>query len=373
MKTSNCLAALAISAMITFGSCQKDPEIYEIASMTTASAPEVEKDKLTAGWKRIEGLPERPVFNLSYENGEILALGNSDRFQINPSSLFVKSERFGSFSEDYSTTLDQKFFTKISKSTIFVYSTPEPGIFSTLEMESIDPLFGQFIALPGCYSQAIASTGSSTYLTAYSRKSSTEINGANKVFLLLFKATIGKSGQVVISDVMTIPVKGLTEKDRLLTVFPSGERFFVSFDSKTLVVSTQGRVFEVNDYSIFEIISYDDLLLGFGTDRLFCSRDNGVTWNTFTRKGPAHFQYWMQKGFQYQNSLITSSPTGIFRLDIKLEDSAFFVREIPADELQLDKEHIIYDMIKTEKYLLVATSKGVFFRNLEEEDKNKPA
>lgn len=373
MKTLNCLVALSIGAMITFSSCQQESVNPEIANMATTTALQVEIEKATDRWVRIEGLPESPIFNLSYENGEILALGNSNRFLINPSSLFVKGESFGSFSEDYSTTLNQNFFTKISKSSIFVFSTPDPSIFSTLEMERIDPQFGQFMALPGCYSRAIANSENNTYLTAYSRKNSSEITGANTVFLLIFKTSFSKSGQVVISDVMTIPVKGLTEKDRLLTVFAREGRFVVSFDSKTLVVCHNGVYYEVSDDSIFEIIPYNDLLLGFATDRLLYSRDNGVTWNTFTRKGPANFQYWMQKGFQFQNSLITSSPTGIFRLEIKLDDSMFFVQEIQTNELQLDKEHIIYDMIKTEKYLVVATSKGVFFKTLEIQDNQKPA
>ena len=372
MKTFFCLWALFISAGIALSSCQKEAVNPGISGMSMAAEAGGSKEKPANSWKEIEGLSEGPVFNLGYENGEILALGNSMLFKIDPTSMFAKAEHFGTFSEDYSTTLNQHFFTKFSRSSIFVFSTPNPGVFSTLEMERIDPRFGRFIAMTGCNGKALGISGASTCLTAYSRKGSGEMQGASAVFLLLFRTSLSKSGEVVISDVMTIPVEGLTENDRLLTVFAREDRFIVSFDSKTLVVDANGVYDEVSDDSIFEIIPFIDLLLGFGTDQLLLSRDNGITWNPFSRKAPAHFQYWMQKGFQYQNGLITSSPTAIFRMEIKPDDAMFFIREIPTDELLLDKEHVIYDMIRTEGSLVVATSKGIFFRPLDTQDNKKP-
>lgn len=373
MKTFYCLAALGISALMAFSSCQKETMNPEMAVATAAAVQEDEKGKPAGSWKKVEGLPEGPVFNLSYENGELLALGNSARFQINPSSMYARGESFGAFSGDYSTTLNQDFFTKVSRSSIFVFSTSNPGVFSSLDMERVDPQFGQFMAMEGCYGKALANNENHTYLTAYSRKGSGALTSASRVFLLLFRTSLSKSGEVVISDVLTIPVDGLSEADRLLTVFAMDERFIVSFDSKTLVVCQNGMSHEVSDESIFEIIPFNDLLLGFGTDQMLFSRDLGLTWNTYSRKAPAHFQYWMQKGFQYQNSLITSSPTAIFRVELKLEDFMFLVQKIPTNELQLDKEHVIYDMIRTERNLVVATSKGIFFRPLEVQDGKKPA
>jgi len=365
MKTITKLKILTISAMVVFSACQKEPVYPEIATLESTATLGSEIGKTADRWEKIEGLPEGPVFNLSYENGEILALGNSSRFQINPSSLKVRGDNFGSFTEDYSTTLNKVLFTKISSSSIFVFNTENPKVFSTLDMQKLDEQFDRFISLPGCYSNALAASKNNIFLTAYARQKSPDRSAGALINLVVFQGSLSKSGNVVISEAKTIPVKGLYSDARLLTVFSWEEKFIVSFDSMTIIVCQDGFYHQVSDQSIFEIIPFKGVLVGFGVDQMLLSRDGGVTWNTLTRNKPGNFQYWMQKGFQFGNELITSSPTAIYQIDLKIDDSGFYVKQIPAEEIGLYKEHVIYDMAIVNNKLYLATSKGIFFRPME--------
>lgn len=367
MKTITYLKALAISAIVVLSACQKDP-VEPGFEVTDKSAPSIEAGRTASGWKKMEGLPEAPIFNLSYQNGEILALGSDYRLKINPSTLKSTAESFGSFSENYSTTLNQMFFTKISKASIFVFNTQKPQNLASLDLLKLDPEFDRFISLPGFYSNAIASTKDNVLLTAYARKSTNERSSKGPVSLVLFRASISKSGNVFISEVKTIPLPELPASARLLTVFAWEEKFIVSFDSKTIVVGQDGFYNEVSDQSIFEIIPFQGLLLGFGQDQILLSRDGGITWAPHIRNKPAQFNYWEQKGFQFGKGLITSSPTEIFQIDLMPDNPVFYIKQIPCSELGLDKEHIIYDMISVKQMLFIATSKGVFMKQMTDQE-----
>jgi hypothetical protein len=365
MKTITKLKILAISTMVVFSACQKEQVSPEISTFESLSTINSEKGRIANGWKKIEGLPQGTIFNLSYENGELLALGNSERFQINPSTLKVKAENFGSFSEDYSTTINQGFFTKMRKSSIFVFNTENPQNFATLDLNKLDPQFNKFISLPGYYSKAIASSKNNVFLTAYVRNSSIERANETSVLLVVFSTSISKSGNVVISDVKTIPVKGISTGARLLTVFAWEEKFIVSFDSLSMVVCHDGFYNVVSDQSIFEVVPFNGVLVGFGNDQMLVSRDGGITWNTLLRNKPGNFNYWMQKGIQFGNEIITSSPTAIYQIDLKIENSEFYVSQIATDELGLNKEHLIYDLARVNNMLYVATSRGIYYRPIE--------
>jgi|GEM_PF-6578521 len=368
MKTISYLKTMALSAIVVLGACQKDPVEPGIETKDLNAAFNLESGRTASGWKKMEGLPEAPVLNLSYENGEILALGNNYRFKINPSTLKTNAESFGSFSEDYSTTLNQRFFTKISKTSIFVFSTQNPTNSAILDLQKFDPEFDRFISLPGCYSKAIASTEANVFLTAYTRKSTNDRSANGPVSLVVFSTSVSKSGNVVISKVETISVPDLPAGTRLLTVFAWEEKFIVSFDSKTMVVGQDGIYYEVSDQSIFEVIPFQGLLLGFGENQILLSKDAGITWAPYIRNKPGQFNYWEQKGFQFGNGLITSSPTEIFQIDLRVDNPVFYIKQIPSSELGLDKEHIIYDMINVNQTLFVATSRGIFMKPHKEQE-----
>lgn len=370
MKTITYLKTLAISAIVVLSACQKDP-VEPGFEATDKSAPSLESGRTASGWKKMEGLPEAPIFNLSYENGEILALGSDHRLKINPSTLKATAENFGSFSENFSTTLNQRFFTKISKASVFVFNTQSPQNLTSLDLLKVDPEFERFISLPGFYSNAIGSTKDNVFLTAYARKGTSERSSRGPVSLVLFRASISKSGNVFISDVKTIPLPELPASARLLTVFAWEEKFIVSFDSKTIVVGQDGFYNEVSDQSIFEIIPFQGLLLGFGQDQILLSRDAGITWAPHIRNKPGQFKYWEQKGFQFGNGLITSSPTEIYQIDLQADSPVFYIKQIPCSELGLDKEHIIYDMINVNQMLFVATSRGIFMKPMKEQEMRK--
>lgn len=365
MKTITKLKMLAISAMVVFSACQKETVFPEVETKESISLMSLEKGRNSDGWKKIEGLPQGTVFNLTYENGEILALGNNSRFQINPTTQKVQAEKFGSFSEDYSTTINRSFFTKMSKSSIFVFNTENPRQFAKLDLNKLDPEFNTFISLPGSISNAIACSKNNVFVTAYSRNSHIGRAGEAPVMLVVFSTSVSKSGNVVISEVKTIPVKGISSGARLLTVFAWEEKFIVSFDSLTLVVCQDGFFNVVSDQSIFEVVPFNGVLVGFGLDQMLVSRDEGASWNTLIRNKPANFNYWMQKGIPFGNQIISSSPNAIYQIDLKVESSELYISSIATEELGLDKEHLIYDMTRVNNMLYVATSRGIYFKSIE--------
>ncbi len=368
MKTINYLKAFVISTIVVFSACQKDAVEPGAEAKESKAALSSEIERTASGWKKMEGLPEAPVFNLSFENGEILGLGNNYRFKINPSTLKANAESFGSFSEDYSTTLTQRFFTKISKTSIFVFNTQNPQNFVTLDLLRLDPGFDRFISLPGCYSKAIASTKENVFVTAYARKNTINRFANDAVSLVVFSTSVSKSGNVVINQAKTISIPDLPAGARLLTVFAWEEKFIVSFDSKTIVVGQDGIYYEVSDQSLFEIIPFQGLLLGFGEDQILLSKDGGITWTPHIRNKPSEFRYWEQKGFEFGNGLITSSPTGIYQIELKADSPVFYIKQIPCSELGLDKEHIIYDMVNVDQVLFIATTKGIFYKPIKDQE-----
>lgn len=365
MKTRNLLTVLVISAISLMSACQKEYVSPELAETKSGFLPDMEKGRRTPTWKRIEGIPEGPIYNLAYENGEILAVGNSFHYRINPSNSRVKSEYFGAFSKDFTTSLNPEFFTKISGSIIYVFSTQNPQSFAKVDMKMIDPLFEGFSFMESCFSKSIAMNQNNVFLTVYNRINETGTAVQQDPLIILFRAIVNKSGQVEISNVKTVPIKDEKINAKLLTVFPMGEKFLLSVDSKTYVVCQQGQYSEVLNDGIYEIIPFNDMLVAFGDDQLIYSKDQGLSWHTLTRKGPASFTYWMQKGFQLDRYLITSSPTEIYRIELKVEDSMLNIQVVSTEELKLDKEHFIYDKIKTDKYVVIATSRGLFYRTIE--------
>jgi hypothetical protein len=365
MKTRNLFTVLAISAITIMSACQKEYVLPELAEPKSGIQPDMEKGRNITTWRRIESLPEGPIYNLAYENGEILAIGNSFRYRINPSNSRIKSEYFGAFSEDFSTSLNQEFFTKVSGSTIYVFSTQNPQSSAKVDIKMIDPFFEGFSFMEGCFSKSIAVNQNNVFLTVYNRFNETGTAVQKDPYIILFRAVINKSGQVVISNIITVPIKDSKTSAKLLTVFPMGEKFLLSVDSKTYVVCQQGQYSEVLNDGIYEVIPFNDMLVAFGNDQLIYSKDQGLSWHTLTRKGPASFTYWMQKGFQLDRYLITSSPDEIYRIELKVADSMLNIQTVSTEGLNLDKEHVIYDKIKADKYVVIATSRGLFYRTIE--------
>jgi hypothetical protein len=245
------------------------------------------------------------------------------------------------------------------------FSTKTRNRSAKVDMKMIDPLFEGFSFMENCFSKSIAMNQNNVFLTVYNRINETGTVVQQDPLIILFRAVVNKSGQVVISNVKTVPIKDGKISAKLLTVFPMGEKFLLSVDSKTFVVCQQGQYSEVLNDGIYEIIPFNDMLVAFGDDQLIYSKDQGLSWHTLTRKGPASFTYWMQKGFQLDRYLITSSPTEIYRMELKVEDSMLNIQPVSTKELKLDKEHFIYDKIKTDKYVVIATSRGLFYRTIE--------
>lgn len=366
MKTKFQLVAIALCSIAFFTACQKEMTGPDAAIMEAEINAVSDQGKTASLWTRIESVPSEPILNLAFENGQILATGKNHRYYISPGSFSAKSDFFGVFNEDYSTCLNQEFFTKISGSRIFVYNTRNPLSFAMLDLAKLDPGFGGFSFLPGYLSKSIAMNQNNYFLTVYNSDNSGLKTSNQGPQMVIFRAVTTKSGEVELSDVRLVPVKPGESRPDLLNVFATGERFLVSMGSKTYVVCQQGQYEEVFAEEIYEVIPYNDVLLGFGQDQLLYSKDQGLSWLCIMRKGPAAFSFWMQKGFQVGDCLITSSPTELFKIELDLQNSMVNIQPLPASELELDKENLIYQKIRAGNYMVVATSTGLYYRSIAE-------
>ncbi len=102
-----------------------------------------------------------------------------------------------------------------------------------------------------------------------------------------------------------------------------------------------------------------------GQQYVFSSVHKGENWSNIQCNAPEVHFYWSHKGFQLGDYLLITDETKAYKVKPNFSGGLIRYQEISIENTGLSKDGFIYDQVKTKSHVLIATSKGIFYRPIE--------
>ena len=336
-----------------FSACEKDTD-YE-----PEPPDELEEAVL---WEPVAGMHSVGVLNLHAAEDALMALTQNHLFTVDMEEMTSEEYFLGIFSEARGTEINDQFFVKIESPRIFVYNMENPDQYASFDIKDHFPDFGKFFFPPAWLGDVIVSNHQNVFLTVYRP----EVDGITiaEPRLLLFRAEKDASGDISIHDILESAIDTDYVFGDLTGIYSCGENFLISLHPFTYKVKPDGSWELVYEGRIFDFISHDDKLLGFGDEDLLVSYDDGTTWEILTSGFPSGLRPWQQKGFSLNDRLLIWDAYDIRQ--IKFTDEGLDFVSFCTEGLDPGPGKYIHRLIMSEKFMFVGTQNGLYYKPLDD-------
>jgi hypothetical protein len=315
----------------------------------------------TVVWQAVPNLENFNVLNLKMIDNELIVISDRYLSRINEQTLSTENHYIGNFLESNMGAINDRFFTRVEKSWIFVFNTDDPEKMYGFDVKDHFPDFGKFFFPPTWMTNVMAVNNQDVFLTVF-RPERDGITIAEPQ-LLLFRAEKDEQGNVSVHNLVRTSIdEGYVFGD-LIGIHALQNDFIISLNPLTFKVTPDGNWTEVFEGRIFNFIEMEDKLLGFGDDDLLVSYDLGNSWQVLT-SSMGGLSPWQLKGFRFEDGMVIWDTYRLAMLQI--DDEGLQINSFCLNNIETGPGRLIQRMAIGQKNAYLGTKRGLYYKPLED-------